>query len=100
MFGMRIATAQGHFFAGRYEEALSWAQAGVREQPNFFIGACVMAASGALAGRQAEAEKAMARLRQMNPALRMSNLRELLPIRRPEDFAQWADGMEKAGLPE
>ena len=42
----------------------------------------------------------MARLRQLNPALRLSNLKDLLPIRRPQDFDRWADGMRKAGLPE
>ncbi|HEX9904151.1 MAG TPA: adenylate/guanylate cyclase domain-containing protein [Propylenella sp.] len=99
-FGMRIAMAEGHFVAGRYEEALSWAEAAVREQPNFFVGTCVAAAGAALAGRQAEAEKAMTRLRQLNPALRMSNLRDLLPFRRPEDFDRWAEGLRKAGLPE
>jgi tetratricopeptide (TPR) repeat protein len=100
MFGMQIATAHGHFFAGRYAEALSWAESAVREQPNFFIGLCVAAAGGALAGRQVEAEKAMTRLRELNPNLRMSNLKDLLPIRRPEDFARWAEGMRKAGLPD
>jgi tetratricopeptide (TPR) repeat protein len=100
MFGMRIATAHAHFFAGRYQDAFSWAESAVREQPNFFIGLCVAAAGGALAGRQMEAEKAMTRLRELNPGLRMSNLKDLLPIRRPEDFALWAEGMRKAGLPE
>jgi adenylate cyclase len=100
MFGMQIATAHGHFFAGRYAEAMSWAENAVREQPNFFMGLCVMAAGGALAGRQAEAETAMARLRELNPSLRMSNLKDLLPIRRSEDFERWAQGMRKAGLPD
>jgi adenylate cyclase len=100
MFGMQIATAHGHFFAGRYAEAMSWAENAVREQPNFFMGLCVVAAGGALAGRQAEAETAMARLRELNPSLRMSNLKDLLPIRRSEDFERWAQGMRKAGLPD
>ena len=100
MFGMRIAVAWAHFFSGRYDEAMSWAEAAVREQPNFFIGLSVAAAAGALAGRQAEAQKAMARLRELKPDLRMSNLNEALPINGPEDFARWADGMRQAGLPE
>ena len=77
MFGMQIAIAHAHFFAGRYAEALAWAESAVREQPNFFVGLCVAAAGGALAGRQAEAEKAMARLRELNPRLRLSNLKSL-----------------------
>jgi hypothetical protein len=42
----------------------------------------------------------MARLRELNPTLRMSNLKDLLPILRPEDLQRWAEGMRKAGLPE
>jgi len=30
----------------------------------------------------------------------MSNLKDWFPIRRPEHFAIWADGLRKAGLPE
>jgi len=60
----------------------------------------VATASAALAGRVPEAEKAMTRLRQLNPALRLSNLKDLLPFRRPEDFDRWSMGLRKAGLPE
>lgn len=42
----------------------------------------------------------MARLRQLDPALRASNLKDVLPIRRSEDFARWAEGLRKAGLSE
>jgi tetratricopeptide (TPR) repeat protein len=100
MFAMKTATAFGHFISGRYGEALSWAETSLREQPNFFIGTCVAAASGALAGKLPESEKAMAQLRRLNPALRISNLRDLLPFRRQEDFDRWADGLRKGGLPE
>ena len=97
---MQTATAFAHFFAGRPEEAFSWAEKAVRMQSNFYIAVCIAAASGALAGKPAEAEKAMARLRQINPALRVSNLKNMLPIRRPEDLARLAEGLRKAGLPE
>jgi tetratricopeptide (TPR) repeat protein len=100
MFGMQVVAAWAHFFAGRDDQALSWAEAALRQQSNFFIAACVAAAAGGQAGRAAEAEKAMARLRQINPALRLSNLKDALPIRRPQDFDRWAEGLRKAGLPE
>ena len=63
-------------------------------------GNIVAAASAALAGNHAAAENAMARLRQLMPELRLSNLKDLFPIRRPDDFDRWVDGMRKAGLPE
>ena len=42
----------------------------------------------------------MARLRDLEPALRLSRLRGFLPFRRPEHFARWAAGLRLAGLPE
>ena len=35
-----------------------------------------------------------------NPDLRASNLRDFAPFRRAEDFAMFANGLRKAGLPE
>jgi len=100
IFNMHMGTAAAHFFAGRYAEALSWAETAVREQPNYILATSMAAASGALAGRLAEAEKAMARMRQLEPALHISNLMDLIPVRRPEDLARWAEGLRKAGLPD
>ena len=42
----------------------------------------------------------MAALRKLDPALRIANLKDWLPIQRPEDLATFADGLRKAGLPE
>jgi TolB-like protein len=100
MFNMQAATALAHFFAGRYAEALSWADMAVRGQPNFLIPLCTAAASAALSGRLAEAQRAITRLREINPALRISNLTDLITMQRPEDIDRWAEGMRKAGLPE
>src|SRR5262249_33665051 len=100
VFCMQGATAYAHFFAGRYAEACLWAEMAARENPNFVLVPCIAAASSALAGRPEEARKAIARLRQLEPGLRLSNLREHFPIRRAEDLAELRKGMRKAGLPE
>jgi adenylate cyclase len=97
---MHVVLAQGHFFAGRYDEALAWAERAVREQPNFFMGLCVAAASGAFADKPSSARKAMAQLRQLNPALRLSNIRNMLPFHPSEDLGQVMQGLEMAGLPD
>jgi hypothetical protein len=81
-------------------EALSWAEIAVREQPSLMFAFCVAAASGVLGGRFAEAQRAMARLRQLDSSLRVSNPKDFFPTRRAEDLARWEEGMRKAGLPE
>jgi hypothetical protein len=59
-----------------------------------------LAASCAITGRQEQAEKAMTRLRELDPGLRISNLAHLVPLRRPEDFSRLVEGLRKAGMPE
>jgi hypothetical protein len=60
----------------------------------------IIAASHALAGHTDEARRAMDHLRHLDATLRISNLEDWLPIRRPQDLATFADGLRKAGLPE
>jgi TolB-like protein len=90
-----------HFTLGHYTEALSWAEKAVRADPRPIFAHGAIAASLALAGRLEEAEEAVARLRQRQPQLRISDLMDYLgSLRRPEDRARWVDGLRKAGVPE
>jgi len=100
IFIMHAITAAAYFFVGRNAEALSWAEMSSREQPDSIHSAAVAAASAALAGNAATAGKAMAHLRKLMPDLRLSNLENLYPLRRAQDFRRWAEGLRKAGLPE
>jgi TolB-like protein/class 3 adenylate cyclase len=98
---MRAGTAYAHFLLGRYDEAASWAAMALQDNPDFQAGLRIAAASNAMAGRPEQAHKAMARLRQLNPALRISNLKDVLPpIRRAEDLSRLEEGLRQAGLPE
>jgi adenylate cyclase len=96
-------TAFAHFYAGRYGEARSWAERALQENPNSYSALRMSAASNALLGRMEDARKAMARLRQIDPALRVADLDKCGPRRRPEDSArltQLREGLRVAGLPE
>jgi tetratricopeptide (TPR) repeat protein len=98
---MKDATAHAHFFAGRYDVASSWVGMALRDRSDFIPALRIAAASHALAGRMEQAQKALAPLRQVDPALRVSNLRDTLgPYRRPEDVARYEEGLRRAGLPE
>ncbi len=97
---MQIGIAAAHFLAGRYDEASSWAEKVLLEQPNFPPGMRMAAASHALAGRPQPAQEAIARMRQIAPAVRISTLTDFYPFRGAEDCARYAEGLRKAGLPE
>ena len=100
IFNMQGVIAWAYFCAGRYGDASVWAEKAVRHHPNYLLGSVIHPASKAHAGKLDEAQQAMARLRQLDPTLRISNLKNLAPLRRPEDLMLWADGLRKAGLPE
>ena len=97
---MQAGTAFAHFLAGRYDEASSWAEKALWEQTNFATTLRVAAASYALAGRLAEAQKTMTRLRELDPAFGVSNVKDWVPFRRSEHLTRLVDGLRKAGLPE
>jgi TolB-like protein len=100
MFRMQAGMALAHFFAGRFDSASAWAEKAVVNLPSFLAAVSLVAASHALAGRIDEARQAMQRLRALDSSLRVSNLKDWLPIYRPEDLARFADGLRLAGLPE
>lgn len=100
MFRMQAGMALAHLFAGRFDAASMWAEKAHRELPSFLLAVGISAASHALAGRPDYAQRAMDRLRQLDPTLRVSSLADWLPIRRSEDLATLSEGMRRAGLPE
>ena len=98
---MPSGTAHAHFFLGRYDEAVSWATMALQDNPHYQPGLRIAAASNAMAGRPEQAHKAVARLRQLNPTLRVSTLKDVLgPFRRAEDLLRYEEGLRRAGLPE
>jgi TolB-like protein len=99
-FAMQTGCAHASFFSGRYDEASIWAQRALKDQPEFLTTNRIAAASSALAGRIEEARQAMTRLRRLDPALRVSNLKDQIPLRRLDDLSRYQEGLRKAGLPE
>jgi tetratricopeptide (TPR) repeat protein len=100
LYRMQAGMAAAHLFLGRFDMASSWAEKAFRDLPSFLLVAAILAASHALVGRMAEAQRAMDHLRQLDPTLRLSNLTDWLPIHQPENLATLVDGLRRAGLPE
>ncbi|QEY65796.1 CadC-family transcriptional regulator [Metapseudomonas lalkuanensis] len=100
MFRMQVGMALAHFFAGRFDTATDWAERALGNLPSLLAAAALVAASHAHSGRMDKAKLAMQRLQALDPSLRISKLRDWLPIQRAEDLALLADGLRLAGLPE
>jgi TolB-like protein/class 3 adenylate cyclase/Flp pilus assembly protein TadD len=95
-----LARGSAQFYAGRFAEAFASAETAIRLRPGFLFYICVAAASAALDGRMSEAQRMVARMLQINPALRLADVATLIPMRRAEDSARWVEGLRKAGVPE
>jgi TolB-like protein/tetratricopeptide (TPR) repeat protein len=100
IYGFQGSTAYAHFFAGRLQEATTWAETAIRENANFLPVTAIAATSYALTGQIEKAKVAMERLRQINPKLRLSTLKDEFAFRRGEDMARLTEGLRIAGLPD
>ncbi len=79
LYRMQAGIAMAHLFAGRVEAASAWAEKAYRTLPSFLMVVGIIAATGALAGRQKEARSRMDELRKLDPTLCVSNLRRAWP---------------------
>jgi adenylate cyclase len=84
------------FFAGRNEEAASWATTAVRQQPNFLGAQRIMMACHAISGRVEEAPEVCAHAMQLDPTLGISGIEDL--YRRPEDIERLTQAFRIAGM--
>jgi TolB-like protein len=97
-FAWQSAGSYAHFFSGRHEDALSWAQQALRERPGYLPAERMVAAASVRLGLPVEAQ--MQRLRALEPALRVSKLNEQIPLQRAEDLAELGDALRSAGVAE
>jgi len=97
---MKTGTAHCYFFLGQYDDAVNWAALAFQDAAENQAVLRIKAASHVLAGRADEAQEAIARLRQINPTLRVSNLKDVLGPYGREDLSRYEEAMRRAGLPE
>ena len=92
--------ALAHLLQGRYGEASTYASRALVRQPTWTVAMRASAAADALAGNLDEARTTVTRMRHLDPAMRLSSLRNDLPYRRPQDVDRLIEGLRLAGLPE
>jgi tetratricopeptide (TPR) repeat protein len=98
--GRRSGLAHAHFFLDRHEEALQWAEGHARDNPNAHPAFRICAASAAFSGKMDQARRFAARLKQIDPAFRVSRLEDHLGPWPHEFLEKYKQGLRLAGLPE
>jgi TolB-like protein/Tfp pilus assembly protein PilF len=90
-------TCVAHYFADRYEEAITWGRKALSERPGFTAAQRILCASLAQAGRERETAEAMARLREIQPSVSIDWIERHVPYT-PRAMPHFLAGMRKAGL--
>ena len=85
-----------YYVAGRYREALAYADAMLARVPNHYGLHVIRAATLAQLGDAEEARRAADQVRRLNPLFRAENTGRR--FRNPEDAAKILEGLRKAGL--
>jgi TolB-like protein len=100
LFLPQTGMAYAHFFAGRYEDCLSWATRAVQNQPNFPGAQRAVIAGLAIAGRIPEARRACDAYLQADPLFCISGFMNKTVFRRLEDISKLEEALRIAGVPE
>jgi TolB-like protein/class 3 adenylate cyclase len=101
-FGFALA----HFVDGDYERAVTWTEAGSRQEPNEIVHLRYRSAALGLLGRLEEAQQARSRLLELNPCVTVSRVRRHVevelknPYKKPGVADALYEGLRLAGLPE
>jgi len=93
--------AMAHVIAGRYEEAIEWADRSLRELPRYESALRNRVVACAQLGRIDEAHHWLGRLLEITPGLTIARYKALYKATHPPVIIDlYAEGLRKAGLPE
>ena len=86
------------FVAGRYEEALAWADTSLRENSGVPGAYRVRAVCLSQLGRIDEAKAALGEFLRLSPDATVTSTMAQVPLKRPEDIKRYINALKQAGL--
>jgi TolB-like protein len=98
LFLTQSGMAYALFFAGRYEDGLSWATSAIQRQSNYPGAQRTLMANLAMSGRIAEARRACDALLENDPTFCISDIARRTPFRRFEDIEKLSQAYRLAGV--
>jgi TolB-like protein len=98
--GFTAGLGSAHIAAGRYEEAIEWADRSLAAQPDYRSALRIKIVSLAQLGQIEEARDWLGRLLELEPGFTISSYKAAFKHISPERLARYVEGLRKAGLPE
>jgi adenylate cyclase len=85
---------------GQYEEAITWGEKAIRQEPNSLLAHTVMTVIYILSGREDEARVEAAEVLRINPKFSVKKYEKRASYRKKADNERYIDALRKAGLPD
>ncbi len=83
-----------------YDRCIEICSEVLAEYPNYASALRQLAAAQAMKGQLEDAQDTMKRLLALMPGLTLTMVRDIVPIRYPDDHEHWLDGLRRAGMPQ
>lgn len=85
-------------FTGQYDEAGTWCEKAVRQEPNDLLARMMMTVIYSLSGRDEKAQSEAAEVLRIQPKFSLERLEKRLTYKREEDRERFLGALRKAGL--
>ena len=85
---------------GQYEEAITWGEKAVRQEPNSLLARVWMAVIYVLSEREEEAQAEAAEVLRIKPKFSVKKYEKRASFRKKADNERFIDALRKAGLPD
>jgi DNA-binding winged helix-turn-helix (wHTH) protein len=99
-FKTYAALSYAYLFLGRHDEGAAIAERVCSARPTYQTGLRAAAANHAMAGREVQARRLLARSLSLDPHQRLSALPDLLPFRTDFQMDRWSIALRRAGMPD
>ena len=85
-------------WTGQYEEAITWCEKAVCQEPDSFLAHLMMAGIYSWSGREEEARAEAAEVLRINPKFSLEKFEKRVPLKKKTDKERWIGALRKAGL--
>ncbi|MGB5991850.1 MAG: tetratricopeptide repeat protein [Desulfobacterales bacterium] len=83
---------------GQYEEAITWCEKAVRQEPDSFLAHLMMAGIYSWSGHEEEALAEATEVLRINPKFSLEKFEKRLTFKKKMDKERWIGALRKAGL--
>jgi len=100
-FESYMAISAAHFYLGRFDQALNWAERALRERPRFMPALLLKIVASAMDGSLSDQQRAaIQQMKSTRPGVSIATIMQRATVSRSQDRELFETALRKAGFPE